>query len=370
MEIDVVTKSSNKSSNKSSEKPTIDLLTIDLPTTFVVAKKSTVTTNSITSPPLVTTYSTSPPMMISQKQPDEEPVTVHQGSPLISSLIKSTFSPIVKTIKPKSKSKPKAQTKIKKLIKEDPGIDILETIKLAYKELIDDPDCAYKMCNHQYLVIMQKTPETRTNETRKDVADPKCARFRANILNVILIINVLDGKIIDTIDMTDLGSMVDARATIGQPLESELFDSNLSIYSHGLYYFNSIEPAFYGRYVPEHYTGQWIKYYDNGNKSARANYIDGKKEGIWLYWEEPGYLSHKETYLNDKENGDWVSWCGDIKICKGSYIDGKRQGIWTYWRFNKTKHHEIFYIDDREDHVILYNNSSSKINSIVKKKVD
>ena len=81
-------------------------------------------------------------------------------------------------------------------------------------------------------------------------------------------------------------------------------------------------------------------------------------------------VSYKETYLNDKENGDWVSWCGDTKICKGSYVDGKRQGIWTYWRYDKTKHHEIFYIDDREDRVIKYNNSSSRLNNIVKKKVD
>lgn len=291
------------------------------------------------------TYSTSKPITINIK-PNNNPGT--EDSHSIGGLIKSTFSPIIKTIKPKSK--------IKKLIKEDPRIDILETIKLAYKELIDDPDSVYRMCNHQYLAIMQKIPETRTNEARQDVADYKCAKFRANVLNVILIINVLDGKIIDMIDITDQGPFIDSiRAMIGHRLESNRYDNKLSIYSHGIQYYNSIEPAFYRRSVPENYTGQWIKYHDNGNKSTRANYIDGKKEGVWLHWEEGGYLSYAETYSNDKENGDWVCWCGDVKICKGTYVDGKRQGTWTYWRYDRTKHYEIFYIDDREDRVIKYN---------------
>jgi antitoxin component YwqK of YwqJK toxin-antitoxin module len=300
------------------------------------------------------THTTSNPMMINKLKTNEIPDTDHQKSgtgsgPLIGSLIKS-FSPIIKTIKPKSK--------IKKLIKEDPRIDILETIKLAYKELIDDPDSVYRMCNHHYLVIMQKTPETRTNEARNDVVDPKCAKFRANILNVILIINVLDGKIINTIKITEQGSINGVEMTIGCCIESNRYDNKLSIYSHGIYYYNSIEPAFYRRTVPEKYTGQWIRYHDNGNKSIRANYIDGKKEGVWLHWEEAGYLSHGETYLNDKEHGDWVSWCGDVKICKGVYVDGKRQGIWTYWRYDKTKHSEILYIDDRETRIVKFNRSS------------
>lgn len=328
----------------------------------------------------VSTYSISQPIPINQKQSNNQstkqpdailttssPINFEENSSLKKSTIKSTitatFSPIVKTMKPKE------QTKIKKLIKDDPKIDVLETIKHAYKELIDDSDCVFKMCNHQYLIIMQKTPDTRTNEARQDVADPKCAKFRANILNVILIINVLDGKIVDTINITDIESMV-GEATIGQPLESERFDNNLSLYSYGIYYYNSIEPAFYRRCVPENYTGQWIKYHDNGNRSTRAHYVDGKKEGTWWHWEEAGYLSYKETYLNDKENGDWISWCGDTKICKGVYVDGKRQGVWTYWKLDKTKHYEIFYIDDREDHVIKFNNSSTKLNGIVKKKIE
>src|SRR5438552_1369387 len=88
-------------------------------------------------------------------------------------------------------------------ISQKSAIEILKCIKNKYKHYIDceNPLYVYKMCTsfnnnngklekNEWLVIMKKLPDTVTNESRKNAFNCKYAKYRANKLEVIEIINV------------------------------------------------------------------------------------------------------------------------------------------------------------------------------------
>src|SRR5271170_1546949 len=79
----------------------------------------------------------------------------------------------------------------------------------------DDESYVYKLCRNvhvhsteldektsivmdekqnDWLIIMQKLVDTKTNEARKGVINKNCAKFRADRLKVVDIINVYDPK--------------------------------------------------------------------------------------------------------------------------------------------------------------------------------
>src|SRR2546423_771115 len=84
--------------------------------------------------------------------------------------------------------------------------NMLEYIETKYKSHTDDPLCVYKMCeetNGRWLIIMRKITEeskTMTNETRLGVVDHMFAKFRANKLNVLEIVNTNDATTINSLE--------------------------------------------------------------------------------------------------------------------------------------------------------------------------
>ncbi|MBN8693058.1 MAG: hypothetical protein J0L69_07655 [Bacteroidetes bacterium] len=46
--------------------------------------------------------------------------------------------------------------------------------------------------------------------------------------------------------------------------------------------------------------GQYLEYYENGNKKTEGNYLNNEKEGEWLSWSDNGQLVKKEKYKNGK----------------------------------------------------------------------
>src|SRR5579863_7490121 len=79
----------------------------------------------------------------------------------------------------------------------------LDDLTQKYKTYIDDASYVYKLCcdmvdkyaAREWLVILQKLEDTKTNEDRKDVADHLHAKFRADKLKVVEIVSVLDPRI-------------------------------------------------------------------------------------------------------------------------------------------------------------------------------
>jgi len=56
---------------------------------------------------------------------------------------------------------------------------------------ICDSTYVFKSCGN-YLVVLEKLPDTITNESRSDISDHMHAKYRANKLRVILIVNKFD----------------------------------------------------------------------------------------------------------------------------------------------------------------------------------
>src|SRR5579871_4620212 len=79
-----------------------------------------------------------------------------------------------------------------------------EDFRETCKEYEKDEKYVYKKCNNLsnrllvWLVVMEKSENTKTNEERKDVVDKNHAKFRADELKVVDIINVIDPQRVTT----------------------------------------------------------------------------------------------------------------------------------------------------------------------------
>jgi antitoxin component YwqK of YwqJK toxin-antitoxin module len=208
--------------------------------------------------------------------------------------------------------------------------DLLIFIKKTCKNYIDDTSCIYKLCEDQYcyqwIIIMRKLPDSRTNESRNKVVDCRYAKFEADKLLVLNIINVhygfttktiKDGSSIKIIKRTceDNKSIF---YTIGETINTK---------SLGIQYFKSIEAAYFNRKIPPDYTGLWTEYYDNGNKKSNTYYINGLKMGKCTEYFENGNKESEGEYKNDSRENLWIEWHENgQKKSEGNYEYGKQNG--------------------------------------------
>jgi len=56
------------------------------------------------------------------------------------------------------------------------------------------------------------------------------------------------------------------------------------------------------------YTGKYTMYYDNGDKFAEINYLNGKEHGQSIIWGEDGRIGHKGNLQNGKRHGSEIYW--------------------------------------------------------------
>ncbi len=169
------------------------------------------------------------------------------------------------------------------------------------KEYINDQTCVYKLVRHHvnnntkyYLVIMSKIATTITNETsnerKHDVIDPYHASYRASELNVKFIINIHD----PTDTPTDIWNTFKGRVSRYESVTYKIhykineivvphrfdFEDCEDIYGYrsggGIYYFKTIETAYFYSPIIKSYTGKWFTWKDNGEKYLELNVIDGK----------------------------------------------------------------------------------------------
>ena len=245
---------------------------------------------------------------------------------------------------------------IKDDIKDDIEVDIkvnlfnnLDRLKEECKEYLDDMDSyVYKICS-DHIVVMKKLQDTRTNENRNNVANISYEKFRADKLFVVKIINI------DT--MQSIKEIVNNNYKIkiiykcDEIIIPNKFDENIDVVcSFGIHYFKTIDAAFYYKdHVPTNFTGKWICWHENGNKSYECEYIDGKRTGKWISYYENGNKSYEGEYIDGIQTGKWIYlYTNGNKSGEGEYIDGKKTGKWIYWHGNGNKSSEGEYIDGKE----------------------
>jgi antitoxin component YwqK of YwqJK toxin-antitoxin module len=239
----------------------------------------------------------------------------------------------------------------------------LKAIREICTQYTDDPSYVYKYCEG-HLVVMQKTEDTLTNESRSGVADPMYAKYRASELMVVRIIRVdhFDPTIDEIINFSRFENyatrMLYQVGTIARP---DGFDQNLeNVCSNGVHYFKSLERAFYyGHYTMRYQiTGQWVgwgdsglmtdqSYYVFGRMSGRskkwcdgilvrcANYVDGSLDGEMKTYYNDGTVHMISNYKLGYLDGPSVEYlpCGTIRY-RGNYSNDMRHGCWTIYHTN------------------------------------
>jgi antitoxin component YwqK of YwqJK toxin-antitoxin module len=225
----------------------------------------------------------------------------------------------------------------------------LEEIKTIYSNYIEDPEYVYKICMKQYIVIMKKLPTTQTNEKRDKVGDPGYAKFRADCLEVCVIININEPMQKLEYVISNYGNRK-IKYEINNSVVPDEYDINQNnVCTGGIHYFNSIDRAFFYRNRPSGYDGTWIEWHDNGHKYSQGNYHDNKKTGIWIEWYNDGHIYSQGNYCHDKKTGPWFIWhANGKKQARGVYCDGKKIGHWVTWDDNGNKETDSFYLRDNK----------------------
>ena len=106
-------------------------------------------------------------------------------------------------------------------------------------------------------------------------------------------------------------------------------------------------------YLPNHeepYTGEYLKWHENGQKQEEGTYKDGKEDGRWMLYDENGQKEFDTTYKDGKEDGLETLWYENgQKATEAMHKAGKKNGLATLWYENGQKWNEITYKDGNPD---------------------
>lgn len=288
---------------------------------------------------------------------------------------------------------------------------INEYMLLLFKNYNIDPNdqnYVYKLCLNKWLIILQKLPDTITNENRYDINNMKYAKFRANKLKVILIISIINfntdvtKNIVDTI--INYYNNISTQYTVNKIVYSNSFDQNLNnICTTGIHYFKTLKPALYFKKYSNNYSGIWMSWHNNGRIALKMNIINGKKSGKYETWNTNGQYNIIGEYINDNKSGNWIEYYdnGQINYCnfmlnnkiimnesneintaneidhklssvgnnnlliksEGNYMEGNKIGHWIYYYCNNHKRKEGSYINGKKCNYWMYWFFTGKISS-------
>lgn len=219
----------------------------------------------------------------------------------------------------------------------------LTEIQDQYIKYINDSTYVYKSCG-DWIVVLQKLIDTITNESR-EVADTNHAKFRANKLLVVDIIN----KFEESKKINNVCNTVYTKNSIiygiGNIVSIDDFENDISIVcAKGIHYFKTIETAFYYEY--NGYIEKYYSWHDNGNKSGEYNYSNEYEYCKKTLWYENGQKFSECNYVNQTINGNWICWHENGNKCsEGNYVNGFKCGVWIDWNEDGTKISEYFYVN-------------------------
>lgn len=205
-----------------------------------------------------------------------------------------------------------------------------------------EPNIVWKSCGN-YIVTLQKLPDSITNESRKSIAVSLTAKYRADKLKVIKIENKdYPEETLESIENTFHKSKT-VIYIVGEIVSVDDFDTDLEkVCTTGIHYFKSKEVAFYwDRDTPEN--GKLIGWHENGNKKSEVTYVAGKRDGKWIDWYDNGKKLAERKYVSGKPDGKWISWHENgKKSAEKTYVAGKLDGI--SWHEDGHRRSEVTYV--------------------------
>lgn len=116
---------------------------------------------------------------------------------------------------------------------------------LALYPFLKDKDYVFKSCCREWIVVMEKLPDTITNETRTNIDDVLIEKYRANKLRVLLIFNKFDPTETKMEIFNSVYSKKKIKYKVGHIVSVNDFDNyDYIVCGAGIHYFKSIIPAF------------------------------------------------------------------------------------------------------------------------------
>lgn len=202
----------------------------------------------------------------------------------------------------------------------------LDRLRSACEKYTKDKKYVFKSCNNEggivyskfpkeWLVIMTETKGTINNEHRSGVIDKNFAKFRANMMEVVAIININKPDLtIDSVKnvFEDMDYQEVLEYKVGHIVKCNKYDENIeNICSGGVHYYKSLVPAFYYKRYHSKYTGSVMAWHDNGLQRLDERYILGFNDGIKTVWHSNGKLELVCSYINGVKNGKYTTWQWD-----------------------------------------------------------
>lgn len=162
----------------------------------------------------------------------------------------------------------------------------LDVLLKICEDYIRSETYVYKMCynfsdkydsKQKWLVVFEKLKETKTNEKRKGVFDRVCAKFRADTLKVVDIIDIYNPSA-SVEYITHRYNFNEIKYQINRTVTADNYNEKIDkICTGGIHYFKTLITAFYYRFMPTDYTGMWIEWDDNGKKVSECEYTNGER---------------------------------------------------------------------------------------------
>jgi antitoxin component YwqK of YwqJK toxin-antitoxin module len=99
-----------------------------------------------------------------------------------------------------------------------------------------------------------------------------------------------------------------------------------------IFFYESGEKYSEGRYDRGMKQGPWKFYYKNGKTEQEGSYSNDLAFGSWKWYFNTGALHREEFYKKGKEDGTSVEYdTVGVVINQGEYIEGYRTGQWNLW---------------------------------------
>lgn len=202
----------------------------------------------------------------------------------------------------------------------------------------------------EWLIVLQKLDDTLTNEEREGITNRDYAKFRADKLKVIDIINIIDVKkkskcVINAyLGDTKIKTLF---YEVNKIVMADSFDPDLNaICSNGIHYFKTPLPALYYAKVHKKYNGKRYFYSPSGELCMIGNYLNGKKNGKWYEYINDGKTMIVDAiFENDLKNGKFIEYykSGGV-MTEGEFIDDEKEGVWIEYHKNGNKRVVVRYL--------------------------
>lgn len=222
----------------------------------------------------------------------------------------------------------------------------------------------YKYLNEKYVymaipdtvIILEKLPDTKTNEQRKNIINPIYASYNATHLKIVCMFNKGTGKLIEHEEGFDINT-----GSILRHTHLSNFDETKEYFPEDvLVYYKSIDRAYFSNL--EYCVGIFAMWHNNGNLKTLCYYDEPMKvNGLQLEWYPNGIGKMIFDCVDSLCNGDVFNYHsnGNIESC-GMCKNCDKVNIWYYFNENNAIYLIRKYLQDITQNVYIDKNWNFK----------